>query len=490
VAILIGLLGQALLYRTALGVNLVLLVGAVLGTAVLLRRPGARTDRLDLWIAPTALAFSAFVALRADPALVAFDTLAALGLGAAGVAAIGGARLMRRSLLGLAVVGLRGGALIVGGASEPLAAARPARGAEALRSRAAVLAPYLRGLLIALPVLAIFVGLFASADAVFSRGVQDVLSIEIRLGEVPVRLALAALVAWMVAGLLVAVARQVFPPAAHSLGAAVVSPRLRVPLPRLGLVEATVVLAAVDLLFAVFVGLQLTYLFGGRDTLAASGMTYSQYARRGFFELVAIAFLAGGLIAGLETVVAGRSRAYLASAVALAGLTLVVLASATLRLKLYQDAYGWTELRFYVYAAIAWLGLGAVATVVLLLTGRTRWLIHALGMLVVVVALAVSALGPQGFVARQNLARAIDPGLVPPGGETGLDAWYLSSLGDDAVPVMIEALPYVDAHDRPLLEGEIRGRAQALGHPEATAWPAWNLARERAREALTVYLQP
>ncbi len=48
-------------------------------------------------------------------------------------------------------------------------------------------------------------------------------------------------------------------------------------------------LCAVDLVVGLFVGLQLAYLFGGLDTLAAAGMTYSDYARRGYFELVAAA---------------------------------------------------------------------------------------------------------------------------------------------------------------------------------------------------------
>ena len=39
-------------------------------------------------------------------------------------------------------------------------------------------------------------------------------------------------------------------------------------------------------------GLQVAYLFGGLDTLDAAGITYAQYARRGFFELVAAACLA------------------------------------------------------------------------------------------------------------------------------------------------------------------------------------------------------
>jgi len=487
-AIVLGFLAQAFLHRTALGVNLVLLVGALLASAVLIRRPGARLDLLDAWIPLAALAFAGFVAIRADPFLVFVDTLAALGLGAAAVAAIGGAGLTRRSLFGLGFVALRGLGLVLGGAIEPIRESRPASGADGLRVRVARFAPLLRGLLIALPLLVIFAALFAAADAVFSRGLSDVLAIQVPLGELPIRLVLAALVAWIAAGLLVAVVREVFPPEARSLGAAAATTAL--PLPRLGVTEAVVVLAAVDVLFAVFVGLQVTYLFGGRDTLAATGLTYSDYARRGFFELIAVGFLAGGLIAALEIVVAARSRAYLASAAALTSLALVVLASATLRMKLYQDAYGWTELRLYAYAAIAWLGLGAIATVALLAAGRMRWLAHVLGILAVVVALAVNAVGPQGFVAGQDLARAIDPSLVAPGGETGLDARYLGTLGDDAVPVMIQAVPYVSGLDRSFLEAQIRGRAHALAAPEVTAWPAWNLARERARVALAAYSGP
>ena len=61
-----------------------------------------------------------------------------------------------------------------------------------------------------------------------------------------------------------------------------------------------IILVLVDIVFGAFVALQLAYLFGGLDTLTAVGMTYSDYARRGFFELIAAACLAGGLVIVLE----------------------------------------------------------------------------------------------------------------------------------------------------------------------------------------------
>ena len=98
-----------------------------------------------------------------------------------------------------------------------------------------------------------------------------------------------------------------------SLGAANAA-QMRQPL-RLGSIEAATVLWLVVALFAAFVVLQLAYLFGGRDTLSVAGLTYSDYARRGFFELVAVAVLAGTLVVALDLAVA-RPRAGAAGRVA------------------------------------------------------------------------------------------------------------------------------------------------------------------------------
>src|SRR6266550_6981533 len=95
--------------------------------------------------------------------------------------------------------------------------------------------------------------------------------------------------------------------------------------------------------------------------------------------------------------------------------------SAGLRLGLYQGAYGWTELRFFVAASIAWLAACLCSAIALLLVDRMRWLPHALAMSAVGVTLAVSAIGPQAFVIHENVARVLDPSLVAPGGAAGLD---------------------------------------------------------------------
>jgi hypothetical protein len=269
-----------------------------------------------------------------------------------------------------------------------------------------------------------------------------------------------------------------------SLGAAASSPpidRLR----GLGTVEALVILLTVDLVVAAFVGLQLAYLFGGLDTLAAIGMTYSDYARRGFFELVAAACLACAVVVGLETTVERRSRPYLAALLGLVALSAVVLISAAMRLRLYQDAYGWTELRLYVLVAIASLGMALVATAALILADRTRWLGHALAVVGVVALVGLNLVAPSAVVAEHNIARVLDPSLVPADGHAGLDLEYLSVLPDDAIPVVVAALPMLPEPDASAIRSYLEERRVELAVDPAYRSPwAWNLGRERAREAL------
>ena len=49
-----------------------------------------------------------------------------------------------------------------------------------------------------------------------------------------------------------------------------------------------------------FVFIQIKYLFGGQASIAAQGFTYAEYARSGFFELLAVAVIAFVLLQATE----------------------------------------------------------------------------------------------------------------------------------------------------------------------------------------------
>jgi hypothetical protein len=505
-AAVIGLVAQALLLGNLLGVNAPILAAALLGAAYLLRPTDRRIDPLDRWLPPAALAISVSIAVRADPTLLLIDLAAAGALLGASIAAIAGMAVTRRSAvavveLGFLVLGWAGIGILRVTAATRRRDEDPGTGSGSVRSRLPPwVGPIARGLLIALPVLFVFASLFSAADAAFDRLMGRLFTWNVDLGEIPLRLSVAFLIAWAVAGLLAVASGGLDPtldegpapppgPPAQSLGAAALGladPDRAAAMTagiRLGAIESATILIAVDVLFGLFVVVQLAYLFGGLDTLAVTGLPYAQYARSGFFELVWVAALAGGLLATVHAIAARRTPALVGAGLALAGLTAVILASALLRLRIYQDAYGWTELRFYVLATIVWLGIGIGITFVLVARDRMRWLLHGLAIAAVVVLVGINLVGPSRLIAEQNVARVLDPALVPVDGKTGLDLGYALRLGDDAIPALVVALPALDPSDRSALLRRLHARRDALV-ADGADWPSWNLGRELARRAL------
>jgi len=476
-AIAFGLLVQWLFVDTAVGINVPIVVAAMLAAGWLLRpatRPLPRAR--DAWLPVAALTLSMFVAVRGDTSLVALDLLGALALTGASIASFRGLGVVDRSFQELVALGTRVALAATIAGTRLVSAVRNTAPGGTGQSSLRRAAPVLRGLLIALPLVILFVALFAAADAVFARIAGDLFSWNVDLGSLPSRIGVALVAAWLVAGLLVFVAVGAESEVTPAAGTG--TQRMR-----LGPGEATTVLVVLDLLFAGFVALQAAYLFGGQDTLAASGLTYAEYARRGFFELLAVAFVVGGLVLATEALVSRRTRAYLAAAIGLVVLTAIVLASALLRLRLYQEAYGWTELRFYVAAAIVWLAIGCILAVVTLATARSRWLAHAMLGLSIIFGLAFNVIGPVRLIAEQNIQRAVHPELVAPGGETGLDVYYLASLGDDALLVLAENLCALPGSVGSDAVDAVKGWADRLALDEASrTWQAWNLSRERARD--------
>ncbi len=509
-----GVLFDIIVPGNAPGIGMTALMLALLtaAAAVAGSRRIRRMDPADAWFAPVAVLLAACTAVRSEVWLATADLLLAAAAASAAILALSGVRITRGLVPDVVEAALRAVAAVVAGAPDVIVDARPQRPHDVAvvagsREAAGHLAPVARGLVIAVPLVAIFAALFASADAVFASIARTVVDWrpDVDAAALAGHAAVVSAAAWGAAGLLAlgaGFAPRLLdgdapgrldgradgagppPPGSTPMWAGGPLPAAA-PLPRLGSVEASTVLVLLDALFAGFVALQVEYLFGGRDTLAAAGISYADYARRGFFELVAVAVVAGLVIVVLDVVVARRSRAQLVLSLGLLALTAVVLVSALARLRLYQDAYGWTELRFVVLVAIGWLGAGIAAAGWLLAKRQTRWMLHVLGVVTVVALVGINVVGPGGFVAERNLARAEDPAVVPPDGSSRLDPGYLLALGDAAVPATVAALPGLSPADRAAAEVLLQSRASALSLNSALqGWPSWNLDRQRARDAI------
>jgi hypothetical protein len=193
-------------------------------------------------------------------------------------------------------------------------------------------------------------------------------------------------------------------------------------------VEWTVPLAVLVVVFAAFVALQMTALYGGSGyVLRTSGLTYAEYARSGFAQLIIAATLTLAVIAAAARYAQdGRLLRILLGA--LCALTLVVLASALTRLHLYESAYGFTRLRLAADAVILWLaglfGLVLAAGA----TRRTAWLPRGVVALSATGMLAFAISNPDGRIADRNVDRYERTGRI--------DVSVLGNLSPDAAPAL------------------------------------------------------
>jgi len=330
------------------------------------------------------------------------------------------------------------------------------------------------GLLIAFPLLFVFGGLLMAADAVFEDVVTRTLDFD--FATIFSHTALTAFLAWIVCGFLFLILKARKPLLAESFEAE---------RPALGIVEVALPLALVDLLFLAFVVVQLRYLFGDASLVQETvGLTFAEYARRGFFELVAVTALVVPLLLLADWVVAQAEVRTRTIVKVLAGtqifLLFIIMISALQRMALYVDAYGLTDDRLYASVLMAWLGIVLAWFVATVLRGRReRFTVGAVASGFAVL-LALNIMNPDALVARVNIERA------RAGYE--LDVPYLTSLSGDAVPRLVEALPDLDEEDRCAAK-------RILEHwtpPEEKDWRAWNHGRWtawRVVEEATPYLE-
>ncbi|GES06404.1 hypothetical protein Acor_84730 [Acrocarpospora corrugata] len=331
--------------------------------------------------------------------------------------------------------------------------------------------PVLVSLGVTAVLLLVFGLLFTAADPVFSQFAHDLLQAPGWAETLPVRIFL-----FVVFGVVVSAAVLVaLRPVAET----------EIPYPRvsIGRMLWVIPLAGLNLLFAAFVAVQITVLFGGNErVLKTAGLTYAEYARSGFFELVTVSFIVLAIVALCWALLNPATHRWLLASLLglLCAFTLVILVSALQRLGLYLDAYGLTRLRATVGVTIWWLGavfvLVLIAGAVRLARRSTTWLPRTFVAITAVTLLAFALWNPDAQIAEtQQAARTVDR----------LDYRYLSSLG-------VEAVPALDRLPEPIRSCVLDRivRAHSLDRPDP--WNGWNWARDQARTTLASHpvLQP
>ncbi|MBI5135524.1 DUF4173 domain-containing protein [Candidatus Uhrbacteria bacterium] len=328
-----------------------------------------------------------------------------------------------------------------------------------------------KGLLITVPVFVIFALLFSSADLVFQKYVSDLIAFHIE-EEVIAR------------GILVLVVTLIFIGAySYLLSEKNDQTTMEDNSTNYGLgqIESSILLGSVNGLFFLFILVQLTYLFGGGIALADLGLTYAEYARRGFFELITVAIISLLLLLALDQYVLKREMRHAIGfkilGTALVVQVMLIMASAVRRLSLYEEAYGLTTLRLYSHAFIILL---AVVFCLLLYKmhndNRENAFAFRVFVSIALFLVSMNILNPDAFIVRRNIERFSATGKF--------DAFYLLELSSDALPDLVPLLTMSNEEVRKSVGHQLYWRARQIDSPDRSTWQSFNLSRRKADQIL------
>jgi hypothetical protein len=283
-----------------------------------------------------------------------------------------------------------------------------------------------RAAAIAIPMLAVVIGLLASADPVFKGIVVPHSHPQVLIGH------LALIVGFVVLTL-------------GTAAAALGDEQPDVHTGRFGALEIIVMLSLAAGVLALFAIAQLVALGdAGHRFIVEAGLTPAEYARRGFFQLcwatgILAAFLA--IVRGLAApgVCKGVAVRVLSAAVPVLAIGLVVVSLR--RMALYDAAFGMTMLRLWVVGVAVWMGLLlAMFAIRNAGLGDSRsWLVAGAGATALALVMVANVANPEAFVAHHNIARA-EHGH-------GFDPNYLVGLSDDALPAVVAAMEHSRSND-------------------------------------------
>lgn len=485
VSVCIGLVGNLLFYGRLPGINLPLFVGLFLvGGAALLYTFQREIAYKNAIFALPALVFALALSVYAAPQLVIFNSVIVVVSVflvvryATNPLFIGGHWIMP------IVAAIEMG--IVGWIEAPLTILHDSnqwfKRMKINHQHATLVGAVLRGLMITLPILLVFGILLASADAIFGDMLSNSLSwlLPDNLNSLIAQAVLISFLTWltMVLFKVLLFGQFVNPP--------MIDEKRKPTLFSLSMIETGMVLGSVDALFFAFVVVQAKYLFGGESNITVQGYTYSEYARRGFFELLAVSAMTMALVVVLDWLTLRhpkQDKIFRVLTFGLIGLTVVMLVAAFMRLDLYEDAYGFTRLRVMTKVFMVWLALlfAILVADIVIRHKRIFWvgcMVTGMGFV-----LSLNVMNLDGFIASHNIDYYEATGK--------LDIPYLLTLSNDAIPtiaVLLEDESLSESNRNALLTG-LGSRLYKLDKDKQDrgGWLGYHHSTVQAWEALDAY---
>jgi hypothetical protein len=468
-ALITAALGATILFSAQPGINWPIWVTAASAALLIARYSAARRLETPLIILCVwATVISVGFALTTTPPFPAFVILAdAILLGLA-VITIGAERWADLSAKLLAAVPFLAPIRVLGATARE--AAESPRSASSPRARA-----LLRGGLLTVPLVIVLVALLASADPIISWG-TDRIAAWLPDWSFPARLVFFLFLLSLTLGANALAMRQLVArlPQFPSMPSRIA----------IGITEQRMILWSAAVILWLFVALQVSYFIHPPPAALGTGVTFAEFARRGFGELSFAVTIVGAIIIILEyarpaDLTEGERTTLRRLDFALIIALELILISAFRRVLLYEDAYGFTDSRLIaqVYMVGMALALAALAWEI-----SRGFISVSFGRRVAEIALGAFTVlvfwNSQAWIANRNIDR------ISTGGK--FDPAYLTTLSRDATPTIIRRLQEIPEAQRAIVEARLACRTE----PAELRWFEWNRSVVAAREALKNWKGP
>ncbi|MBI2599610.1 DUF4173 domain-containing protein, partial [Candidatus Daviesbacteria bacterium] len=280
----------------------------------------------------------------------------------------------------------------------------------------------IKGLVIAVPIVASLLFLLVRADPIFGKLTQDIMK---NVGERTI-VSLVIFIVMFTFGII-----KILEKVTEEKVSEIAKGKSH---------ELIVITGSVLFLFAVFISVQFRYLFLGVEErelsqLGITSLTYSEYVRRGFFELLIASTISSGVIVyALKYLhfLTDRQKPLVQIFTAVCTVeTGLILLSAVKRVALYADAHGLTRARVFGFVFLIWL---AVLLTIFLIRVFKQWRKEKFFTSVLIstflILLSVNLINIDGLIATK----------YRPTVNEEIDYYYLTNLSTDAVESWIPAI--------------------------------------------------
>jgi len=240
------------------------------------------------------------------------------------------------------------------------------------------------------------------------------------------------------------------------------------------------ILTLLNVVYLIFTFTQSIYLI---EQITRSGaLNYAEYARTGFFQLMAVSAINFAIIfitnLNKKEVSKANKKYTMVMNILLAIFTIIILISSMVRMNLYEQKYGYTFLRLMVYFVQITELILIIPTIAYIINKKVK-IIKSYMIILICAYIVINFLNIDKIIARKNIDRYFNSQELEE-----IDYQYLQeNLSVDAISEMIRLLNAKDDIIRKSMNNYFYELKEKIEEQKVN-WQEFNILEEKAKEEI------